>query len=84
MSKLIAGIALVLGGLLAGDASETYAVDQIEGEVVVLVRESDAAIVEVPRTSLPEAEEGAIYRWVVIWKRDRATEAAIRAELGQR
>jgi len=81
MSKFIAGVALVLGGLLAGDASETYAVDQIEGEVVVLVRESDAAVVEVPRSSLPEAEEGAVYRWVVIWKRDRDAEQAIRDQL---
>lgn len=84
MSKFIAGVALVLGGLLAGDLSETYAVDQLDTETVVLVRESDAATVEMPRASLPDAEEGAVYRWAVIWTRDHKAEQEIRDGLTQR
>ncbi len=55
---------------------DTYVVDRIEdGGIAVLVRDIDDAVVEIPADELPEAEEGAVYRWGIVWTRDRQEES---------
>lgn len=61
---------------VADSRVDTYVVDRIEDDVMaVLVRDTDNAIVEIPAHELPEAEEGAVYRWGLTWTRDRAEES---------
>jgi hypothetical protein len=78
MHKLLATLwtAVFLATCVADSRMDTYVVDRIEdGEIAVLVRDADEAIVEMPASDLPSVEEGAIYRWGLTWTRDRAEES---------
>jgi hypothetical protein len=71
-------VSLVAGVAVSDSRATTYAVDRIEGTTAVLVRDEDGAVLEVPTDVLPQAEEGAIYRWGVTFTRDTLEEARVR------